>query len=280
MEIKSLEKTDFETLIVAFSKAFVDYEIQLNADELKTMWKRRGFNPKLSFAAFEGKDIVAFTLNGIGNFNGQKMAYDTGTGTLEEYRGKGLATKIFEHSIPYLKEANINQYLLEVLQHNLKAFSVYQKMGFEVTRELNYFFWTNDEVKNAIASPCSVERIDIENHLFVSEFWDFYPTWQNSFESISRAKEDFVSFGAFVDKKLVGYCVFEPNSGDVTQIAVDKSYRRKGIGTVLLYETIKLNKLPKTKLLNTETSCTSIVDFLKSKNIEISGKQFEMIKRI
>ena len=280
MEIKSLEKTDFETLFVAFSKAFADYDLQLNADELKTMWKRRGFNPKLSFAAFEEKDIVAFTLNGIGNFNGKKMAYDTGTGTLKEYRGKGLAAKIFEHSIPYLKEANINQYLLEVLQHNSKAISVYQKMGFEVTRELNYFFWTNNEIKNEIESPCSVERIDIENHLFVSEFWDFYPTWQNSFESINRAKEDFVSFGAFVEKKLVGYCVFEPNSGDITQIAVDKSYRRKGIGTILLNETSKLNKLPQTKLLNTETSCTSIVDFLKSKNIEITGKQFEMIKRI
>lgn len=280
MEIKSLEKTDFETLFVAFSKAFADYDIQLNADELKTMWKRRGFNPKLSFAAFEGNDIVAFTLNGIGNFNGQKMAYDTGTGTLKEYRGKGLATKIFEHSIPYLKKANINHYLLEVLQHNSKAVSVYQKMGFEVTRELNYFFWTNNEIKNEIKSTCSVERIDIENHLFVSDFWDFYPTWQNSFESINRAKEDFVSFGAFVEKKLVGYCVFEPNSGDVTQIAVDKSYRRKGIGTILLNETSKLNKLPQTKLLNTETSCTSIVDFLKSKNIEITGKQFEMIKRI
>jgi len=280
MEIKSLEKTDFETLFVAFSKAFADYDIQLNADELKTMWKRRGFNPKLSFAAFEGNDIVAFTLNGIGNFNGQKMAYDTGTGTLKEYRGKGLATKIFEHSIPYLKKANINHYLLEVLQHNSKAVSVYQKMGFEVTRELNYFFWTNNEIKNEIKSTCSVERIDIENHLFVSDFWDFYPTWQNSFESINRAKEDFVSFGAFVEKKLVGYCVFEPNSGDITQIAVDKSYRRKGIGTILLNETSKLNKLPQTKLLNTETSCTSIVDFLKSKNIEITGKQFEMIKRI
>ena len=72
MEIKSLEKTDFETLFKAFSTAFADYDIQLNAEELKTMWKRRGFNPSLSFAAFEGKDIVSFTLNGVGKFNGQK----------------------------------------------------------------------------------------------------------------------------------------------------------------------------------------------------------------
>ncbi len=100
------------------SQAFADYEFQPNAEELRTMWKRRGFDPELSFAAFEGSTIVAFTLNGIGTFSGIRMAYDTGTGTLPAYRGQGLATKIFNYSIPYLKEANINHYLLEVLQHN------------------------------------------------------------------------------------------------------------------------------------------------------------------
>ncbi len=68
MEIKPLGKTDFKTISLAFSNAFSDYDIQINANELKTMWKRRGFNPDLSFAAFEGENIVAFTLNGIGTF--------------------------------------------------------------------------------------------------------------------------------------------------------------------------------------------------------------------
>ena len=84
-----------------------------------------------------GNKIVAFTLNGIGYFNRIPTAYDTGTGTLKNYRGKGLATKIFEYSIPYLKSANVKQYLLEVLQYNTKAVSVYRKLGFEVIREFN-----------------------------------------------------------------------------------------------------------------------------------------------
>jgi len=283
MEIKSLGNTDFETIIKACIQAFADYEIQLNAEELKTMWKRRGFNPNLSFAAFEGENIVAFTLNGIGSFNGIKMAYDTGTGTIKEYRRQGLATKIFEYSVPYLKAANINHYLLEVLQHNAKAVSVYEKIGFEVTREFNYFSWANDEINNEMKNievPCSIEKINIEKFYFVSDFWDFYPSWQNSFESIHRASEDFISLGALIDKELVGYCVFEPNSGDITQIAVDKLHRRKGIASLLLHEIGKLNKNTKMKLINTDISCNSIVDFLRAKNIEISGKQFEMIKKI
>jgi ribosomal protein S18 acetylase RimI-like enzyme len=294
MVIKTLSSTPISEIINVHVQAFAEYELQLNDEELKTMWKRRGFNPTLSFAAFEEDKIVSYTLNGIGNFNGLKMAYDTGTGTLKEYRGKGLATKIFEHSIPFLKAASITHYLLEVLQHNTKAFSVYQKIGFEIAREFNYFVWKNEdinlEIKN-IEIPVTIKQLDIEdieisrfaandNQYGISNFWDFEPSWQNSFESICRAKEDFICLGAFVAKRLVGYCVFEPNSGDITQIAVDKPFRRKGIASLLLYEISKLNRTAKTKLLNTDISCSSIIDFLKAKNIEIAGKQFEMIKKI
>ena len=283
MEIKSLGKTDFETIFKAFNQAFSDYEVQLNREQLQTMWRRRGFNPDLSFAAFEKSDIVAFTLNGVGYFNGILTAYDTGTGTLKAYRGKGLATKIFEYSIPYLREANIKQYLLEVLQHNTKAVSVYRNLGFEVTREFNYFVWKNETLKNELKNAdnlYSIEQIDIEKYDAVADFWDFCPSWQNCFESVQRAKEDFISLGVFLEKKLVGYCVFEPASGDITQIAVDKAYRRKGIATLLLHEISKRNKYEATKLINTEISCSSIIDFLKAKNIKITGKQFEMMRKI
>ena len=112
MEIRSLADTDFDTLYEAFSQAFADYEVQINGTQLRRMLKRRGFDARLSFAAFDGDRIAAFTLNGIGNYDGLPTAYDTGTGTLEAYRGQGLATRIFEHSIPYLKEAGIGRYLL------------------------------------------------------------------------------------------------------------------------------------------------------------------------
>ena len=58
MEIKSLEKTDFDTLFRAFGRAFADYEVQLNAEQLRAMLTRRGFDPALSFAAFDGAQIA------------------------------------------------------------------------------------------------------------------------------------------------------------------------------------------------------------------------------
>ena len=283
MEIKSLANIDFDTIFKAFNQAFADYEFQRNKAELQSMLKRRGFHPDLSFAAFDGNEIVSFTLNGIGKFNGIPTAYDTGTGTLKDYRGKGLASKIFEYSIPYLQEANIEQYLLEVLQHNTKAVSVYQKLGFETIRELNYFIQKNEEINHAIrtsAFPCSIKQIDVDELNSASDFWDFYPSWQNSFASIQRGKDDFIALGAFIEKKLVGYCVFEPVSGDITQIAVDKPYRRKGIASALLNEIAQFNKNDSIKVVNTDTACCSITGFLEAKNIAVRGKQFEMIRKI
>ncbi|MCD8073384.1 MAG: GNAT family N-acetyltransferase, partial [Alistipes sp.] len=87
MEIKSLASVSFEAIFEAFSSAFSDYEMQLRKVELAAMLRRRGFDPGLSFAAFDGDAITAFTLNGIGWFDGKYTAYDTGTGTLPQYRG-------------------------------------------------------------------------------------------------------------------------------------------------------------------------------------------------
>lgn len=281
MEIKSLNHTGFDELFRAFEQAFADYELQLSKSELQTMLRRRGFDPKLSFAAFDGDKIVSFTCNGIGDFYGIPTAYDTGTGTLKDYRGKGLATRVFEYSIPCLKEAGIKEYLLEVLQHNPGAISVYRKLGFEVTREFYYF--RPEKVENeikAIDVPYTLQFIDINKYDSIPDFWDFRPSWQNSIESVGRTFGDFIGLGVFAGGRLVGYGVFEPVSGDVTQIAVEKSYRRKGIGSLLFQKMLEFNKHRSVKIVNTDIGCDSITAFLRAKNIEPTGKQFEMIKKL
>lgn len=283
MEIKSLANTTFDELFAAFEQAFADYEIQIDKAEHLAMLRRRGFDPALSFAAFDGDKIVSFTCNGTGDFYGTPTAYDTGTGTLKDYRGQGLATRVFEYSIPYLKEAGIVEYLLEVLQHNTGAVSVYRKIGFEVSREFYYFRTEAGLIRNEtkhLDFPFDLRPIDVAVHPSIPSFWDFRPSWQNSLESIGRSPEGFVSLGVFAGERLVGYCVFEPSSGDVTQIAVDREYRRKGIGSLLLDEILKLRLHDSIKVINTDTTCDPMTAFLKSKGMEPAGKQFEMIRKL
>jgi len=281
--IKSLKGISFDLIFESFKEAFMDYEVQVNKEELQTMLIRRGFNPELSFAAFKDSRIISFTLNGIGVFNGKKTAYDTGSGTLKEYRGQGLATEIFKYSIPFLKEAEVSQYLLEVLQHNKKAVSVYKKIGFEISREFNYYVLKNEEyrpIKKIMQPDYRIEQISKTESESMIKFCDFNPSWQNSFDAIDRNPGDFIINGVFKEHKLLGYCVFEPVSGDVTQIAVDKEYRRKGIATNLINEALKYNKRDSFKILNTDTNCKSITKFIEANSIIPNGRQFEMIKQL
>lgn len=279
-EIKSLHGISYKDIYTAFQEAFQDYEMQLNKAELQVMLNRRGFVPGLSFGAIHKNRLVAFTFNGIGLYRGRKTAYDTGTGTIKEFRGQGLATRIFEFSLPFLKEAKVQQYLLEVLQHNKKAISVYEKLGFKISREFNYFI--QEQVKiNLNYKPLDpsfqIESLELDSDETIAGFWDFVPSWQNDFDAIHRNAGDFKMVGAYFNKRLIGYCIFETHSGDISQIAVDRPYRRKGIGSHMLREVLKYNQHPSIKVINTDIECTSITRFLESRSIPLKGKQYEMV---
>ena len=281
MEIRSLENIDPEILFYAFQRAFAEYEMQLDKSELLAMLKRRGFRPDLSFGVFDGDDIVSFTFNGIGDFDEVLTAYDTGTGTLKNYQGQGLATSVFNYSIPYLKKAGVHNYLLEVLQHNKSAVSVYKKIGFTVVRKFFYFKQKIEAITLlAKSSNFNIKPIDIFEYTEIETFWDFKPSWQNSIESIRRSFDNFICTGVFSEDKLIGYCVFEPGSGDITQLAVNKEHRRKGAGTLLLQHIIETRQTDAIKIINIDINCESMTAFLKSVNIEPVGKQYEMIKRL
>lgn len=282
-KIISLSRTSFDHIFISFKEAFADYEMQLTKEELQAMLIRRGFQKNLSYGAFIDNKLVAFTLNGIGSFNGVSTAYDTGTGTIKEYRGQGLATEIFNYSIPFLKEAGINQYLLEVLQHNTKAISIYKKLGFKVVREFNYFSQDSKLLstkQKTNIKDITYKEIDLNLVIKCSEFWDFYPSWQNDTNSISRSIDNFIIVGAFLKSNLVGYCILEKSSGDISHIAVDKKYRRKGIGTHLLTHILSYNNHSSVKSINTDTNCDSITGFFESINLSKQGKQFEMIRKL
>ncbi len=283
VEIKSLADLSLDKILTAFEQAFIDYEIEWDKEEIVRMLSRRGFAKELSFGAFHNDNLVGFTLNGIGEYIGVSTAYDTGTGTLKEYRGKGIATDIFNYSVPFLKEAGVKQYLLEVLQNNSKAISVYSKIGFKVTREFNYFDQLAKEIvfkKYRENKNIKYINIDLSHRNKMKKFWDTIPSWQNSFASIYRSPDDFVMLGATNNDELIGYCILAIHSGDITQIAVGKEYRRKGVATSLLNKILCYNKCKNVKAINYEVGYDNMVGFFNSVNITLGGKQFEMIKKL
>jgi ribosomal protein S18 acetylase RimI-like enzyme len=281
--IRSLESVSNETLFEAFQEAFKGYEMQLTQPELLKMLRRRGYTPHLSFGAFSDEKLVAFTLNGTGSFNNLPTAYDTGTGTIEAYRGNGLARRIFHYSIPHLKSAGISQYLLEVLQHNAKAISLYLKLGFEISREFSYYVEHTSLLQQLSTTPVPAFQIlptDLTLKKQMISFWDLTPSWQNSFDAVERSVEDFLFFGAYRDDQLVGYCIFEPGTGDITQIAVDRRCRREGVASLLLRKAIETNQFESVKAINYLTDHNGFNLLMKAFGMGLKGGQFEMIKHL
>lgn len=277
MEFRNLSDCSFDTLYKGFGRAFADYQIHFEKEEIRSMLRRRGYDADLSFAFFDEGEIVAFTLNGTGTFDGIPTAYDTGTGTAKEYRGKGLAGEIFTRATPYLKDAGIRQYLLEVLHDNHKAIAVYRNLGFETTRHFDCFRQTIDKVNHTVHNPtCIIRPIDLKAVADLQSACDFAPSWQNSIDSINRGQADLTMLGAFIGDIAAGHCVFDSATGDLTQIAVLPEFRRRGIASQLLHEAIRNMRTDFVKVLNVSSADETLHAFLESRRIAPASRQLEM----
>lgn len=283
IELTNIGGMDMTSLVFAFQRAFADYPVSFSADEIHSMLRRRGYCGELSFGAIDNGELVAFALNGIGDFRGVKTAYDTGTGTAPEYRGQGIAQRLLRHAFPSLAEAGVGQYLLEVLTDNAPAVKLYRGEGFEIVREFTCHGQQTTDIVTGSRHTSEIElrQLDACHHVAEGEdFCDFLPSWQNSFTSIMRAGSELYAIGAFHGEKMVGYAVSNLIQGDLTQIAVDPVYRGVGIGSMLLDEIVARNRAPRLKVLNVETSCNTLPDFLSHRNIPVLSRQYEMVRTL
>ena len=85
---------------------------------------------------------------------------------------------------------------------------------------------------------------------------------------------------AFIDDTLAGYSVAERYTGNLTQIDVRREYRHRGVGSLLLRETIKGMATDFIKVLNVSSTDCHLHVFLENHNIALSGKQLDMKLKI
>lgn len=282
ISIKQLNAIRVETVYDTFAKAFSDYvePFNLTFQQFKYMIERRGCNLNLSFGAFDDDELVGFTLNGIGVWNGQLTAYDTGTGIIKEFRKQGIASKMFNESLPVLRNNHITRYLLEVIHTNKPAFDLYKKSGFEVTREFDYYISSKDKIEiqeSKLNKEFHIKEIDNPNWAQFKTFWDFEPSWQNSIDSINRKLDHFKILGIFDKNHIAGYGIIEKDTGDIPQLGIDKKYRRKGLASTLLHHLLQHSKSGEFKFINTCASYDPFKKFAYSINLPPGIGQYEML---
>ncbi len=274
VDIRTLVSTSHRDLYKAFVRAFSDYSVPLNLtpDRLLEMHRRRAARLDLSVGAFDGSELVGFTVNGFGSWRGSSAGYDAGTGVVPEARGKGLASSMMERSLQLLHEQGATRYVLEVIQTNVSAFRVYQRAGFGITRDL--ICWSLDEVSRPGSSGLTVETVKSLDGLALTDIHDWMPSWQNSSDSIARAAEPRTILATTIGDEFAGYAVLF-DSGDLAQIAVAAEHRRRGVGTALLSEARRIAGRP-LRIINTDAGDAETTRFLESLGATETVRQYEM----
>lgn len=282
MKIQSLEGVPIKEIHRAFTRAFSDYvePFNLTVKQLQHTLHRRGFNDYLSFAAFSNGEIVGFTLNGSGQWNGKATAYDTGTGVQRSHRKQGIASQIFETSLPVLKAHGISHYLLEVIKVNTKAVDLYRKFGFLITREFDYWACPGDALEiqsGPLPEGISIRPLGDPDWNLLCRFWDFPPSWQNSVDSITRVQSSITMLGAFHHDEPIAYICMQEDTGDIPQMAVHPDFRHQGLAVALLEQIVRLLNPPEIRFTNTCLDSQPTRNFLLNLGLEPGHGQYEMI---
>jgi ribosomal protein S18 acetylase RimI-like enzyme len=265
MNIRPLNTNDFPSLLACFNESFSDHLVPFILDEARLIEiiARRGVDLTASTGAFDGERMVAFTMNGI---DGER-AYDSGTGVVPAHRRTGLGRAVMDASFELLRERGKSEYVLEVLEANEKAATLYRSLGFEETRRVQC--WTFEAKERAHARELA--NVDLEQ---IKAWTDIVPSWQNDIASIRRAKESYVALG----DEQAAVIVF-PKTGDLPLLAVSKGGRRAGLGRKLLNAAATRAAKP-LRILNVDDRDPGIAAFLERVGAQRTVRQIEMIRSL
>lgn len=277
-----LQARDMPELHQVFLKAFEDYyvPIQLTKEQFESKLKRESIEPAFCVAAYAGKEMVGFILTGLGEYNGKPTAYNAGTGVLPAHRGHHLTQQMYSTLLTKLRQSGVEQCLLEVIQENEAAQKAYKAIGLKVTRSLDCFRATKEELllSGEVADDITITSTQKPDWKTYCHFWDIKPTWQNTATAITRSPDDKIILEARDEKQeIVGYAVFFPGNGAIAQIAIAPDKREKGIGKALLREVVNNTTAPAIMLVNIDADAVAFKTFLKRRHFGRFLGQYEML---
>lgn len=283
-QCRFLSENDLERLHNTFNEAFSDYVLpsELTSTQFRHHLDVNAVDICRSVGCFDGDEMIGFSLNGFGVWNGLSTVYDAGTGVIPARRRQGVSDAMFEMMLPILRKDGIEQFLLEVITSNTAAVRLYEKLGFEKVRELALLRWDRvQETELSSHERFVIREMDTPDWPRFELFWDGKPSWQNMPDALNRVIETRCVVGAFADEVCVGYVTFSKSLGSVSQLAVDKTRRNLGVATALLNFAMAKRKSDRPmQIVNLDKSLGGAMDFFENRGFSELVSQFEMIKRL
>ncbi|MFK7953999.1 MAG: GNAT family N-acetyltransferase [Ekhidna sp.] len=270
MDIRLLSKDDIKSFHKAFSTAFANNTVLFNPTmeefEYRIFQKLR-MDFDISAATFDGEDILGFISHTSNIYEGIPTAFNGGTGVIPGFRNQKIAEQLYEYLIPKIRSKFIARVLLEVVESNKTAIRLYEKIGFTYRRSFQCY----KMVKTLGSNVENVTEEDLNN--LDNDFADFEPSFIDSIQQLKRGSEKVLVYKK--EGETVGYIIFQPHIGRISQLAVSRLHRGENIGKVLLNAAQK-NSIKPVTIMNVPDDEFGFDTFLKKSGFENQVNQFEM----
>ena len=271
MERRLLTKNDFKKLHEAFSLAFSKNKVPFTFTEEEfdyRIHKKLNIDYELSGGAFDGSELIGFILHSSNIYEGIPTAFNAGTGVIPGFRNQNTGEELYEFLLPKIIAKSLARVILEVIDTNETAIHLYEKIGFSFRRRFLCYKQMHpmqDEPKYPIENG-TLQDVD-------EDFTDYVPSFADSINQLQYSEE--TVFIAKKDGEAIGYVIFQPSLGRISQLAVARLYREEGIGRALIFAALKAAKKPLT-IMNIPENEFGMHRFLKKCGFENQVNQFEM----
>lgn len=274
--IKTLQNIALSEIVKVFNQSFADYLLpfQLTMEGFKTKLISENIALHNSAGAFVGNDIVGFILIGVDEISGNLIAYNAGTGVIPYCRGNKMTAKMYEFLLPLLTNLNIRHHQLEVLTENQYALKAYQKIGFQIQRNLSCYKGKVTESK--LPETITVKETSFSEIATLENYYNQTTAFQNSLNAIQRTIDLHIIYGVFIENKLVGYLIYSPASFRIKQFGVQKEHRRKGLATALFMKVYELSKEKQISIINVDNADKTTLLFIEKMGLSKYIQQYEM----
>ena len=261
--IQALACCDVQTLRNCFNSAFKNYytPIQFTRDQFADKLITEAIDLKLSFGIFDNDELAGFILNGIDIAGSEKIAYNTASGILPEYRGYKLSYLLYEHCIQQLRMAGISKIILEVIEQNAAAIKIYRHFNFTVTRKLNSYNgrpFLREEV------PIEIETMRSPDWELIKKNCEWKPSWQFSTNCIKRAQSNYTLQVASNNNGPVAYCISNFSTGTVAHFGCSEVDAKEKYLSELFRQVNGVSDNQYTSVINVDTNALYSNTFLLS----------------
>jgi len=279
----TLENIPLAVLADTFTRAFSDYEVvvHMTVEKLSMMMRERDVDPAGSLGAFEEDRLVGFILNGYRRRQGESLAYNSGTGILPDYRGRGLGRLLMERNTELLGRRGAGRYILEVLTGNTPAIRLYETSGFRTLREFACLRCRTGHLRTLFQEETGRGRVELfsvkdtpfeELQFLVSSA----PSWQNDAEAMKNPPDCYRTAVFRTGGKTLAYGILNTGTGSLLQFGLQPAEEGAAAARQVLAVLAEMTDGEYITAVNVETSANRLLDFLDRTGFESFISQYEM----